>query len=64
MISDENKKKYTETDYNNCPYCGSNEIEGGQFQADVNYAYRTVQCYKCSKEWNDLYKLIGIEEIN
>jgi len=44
-----------------CPYCGSDDIEGGHAEYDDNYSWRPVKCNKCGEEWDDIYTLSGID---
>jgi len=57
------KKKYMDKAGNECPYCGSDHIEGGRPQTDSNCAWQEVICQDCEKRWNDVYTLTDIEEI-
>lgn len=44
-----------------CPYCGSGNIKGGEFNIDAGTASQEVGCDDCDSAWVDVYKLIDIE---
>ena len=62
MLTDKEKADYLD-DSQFCPYCGSSCIDGGFVQVDGKSAYQTIVCHQCSKEWNDIYILTIIEEM-
>lgn len=39
----------------NCPFCGSSDITGGQFDCDDHGAWQPVSCDACGKRWQDVY---------
>jgi hypothetical protein len=41
-----------------CPYCGSQNIEGGYF--DNEGKCQQVECHECGMDWYDIYELVGI----
>lgn len=46
-----------------CPYCDSEDMDSGQFQADQYRAWQDVKCCGCGREWTDEYGLTGITEM-
>ena len=63
-MTPEQKKNYISSGGNECPKCGSSEISPIYgFETDGTSAWRAVECDECGKRWNDVYKLIDIEEI-
>jgi len=46
-----------------CPFCNSDNVEAGYLETDGNSAWQRITCLDCRKEWNDLYDLVGYEEI-
>ena len=42
-----------------CPFCGSNDIEGGEVAIDAGGATQEVSCLECGESWYDLYALTG-----
>ena len=46
-----------------CPFCDSDQIEGGFLEMDGSSAWQPVVCNDCGKGWNDIYNLVGYEEI-
>lgn len=45
-----------------CPFCDSENIEGGPVEVDAGTATQEMLCLSCAKAWNDQYKLVGYEE--
>lgn len=39
----------------NCPFCGSSDITGDQFDCDDHGAWQPVSCDACGKRWQDVY---------
>lgn len=52
-------QEYVEKGGCTCPFCGSDDIEGGPFNADAGYATQEVSCNECDRSWEDQYKLTG-----
>lgn len=44
-----------------CPFCGSQDIVGGPFEADAGGATQEVDCSRCDKSWLDVYTLTKYE---
>ena len=55
------RNKYLKGGGCQCPYCGSENIKGRPFETDSALAWQPVVCLSCNKEWDDVYKLIGID---
>ncbi len=51
--------EYVEKGGCTCPFCGSDDIEGGSFNAGAGYATQEVSCNECDKSWEDQYTLTG-----
>ena len=47
---------------NTCPYCGSEEVDGGYFEQDDTFGWRDAACNICKRKWQDLFTLTGIVE--
>jgi len=54
-------KEYTESLGLRCPFCGSTNITGEEWEGDI--ASQKVLCRDCGKSWWDRYELTGYEEI-
>ena len=46
-----------------CPFCGSESIVGGSWNAEGRGASQEVDCNSCFKSWWDVYELKGWEEM-
>ena len=47
-----------------CPYCGCDSLMSGQINPrDALHAYASVECCGCHREWEDIYTLTGLEEL-
>lgn len=65
MLTDEQKAAYVRTGGADCPYCGAkNAIEGmSGFGFEDAGTWQAIRCLKCGKQWQDIYTLTGIEEV-
>jgi transcriptional regulator NrdR family protein len=54
-------KKYLNNP-NSCPYCGSEEVQGGRFEPSDNKAWRNVRCLSCEKRWTEEFTITKITE--
>ena len=50
-------QKYVQAGGVKCPFCDSQDIEGGSVEIDSGRAYQKVSCHKCGKAWHDGYTL-------
>ena len=50
---------YAEQGGLSCPVCGSDQIEGGQFDVDQHTATQKMGCNDCESDWQDTYRLVG-----
>jgi len=64
MLTKEQKEEYIKSGYAKCPFCKSDQIEGGAIDVDGPEAWQKVTCIDCEKVWNDVYKLVDVEEID
>lgn len=44
----------------NCIYCGSDDIQGMDFDAESIYTYREVKCRNCQKQWTEEFTLTNV----
>ena len=49
--------------WNHCPDCDSDEIEGKSITIEANQASQDVYCQNCGLEWTDFYVLDGYQAI-
>lgn len=56
--------EYLETYGNNCPFCGSADIEGQAVNIVVGYASQELYCHGCNSSWEDEYSLTGFATIH
>jgi transcription elongation factor Elf1 len=38
-----------------CPECGSDQVDGGTFQAQGDTLVLSCVCFECEKEWDEFY---------
>ena len=57
-LTEDKVQKYLNADGSRCPFCGSDNIEGGEFEFDG--VWREVFCLDCHEYWKDIYQLVGI----
>lgn len=62
--SDEEVEELTDADIRrylkspaHCPFCESQDIEGGRIEVDDGGAYQSITCNDCESEWDDAYEL-------
>ena len=58
LMSDEEYKRH---DGSRCPFCESDDIEGGAMDAGGRDAGQEVSCTACGAVWWDIYKLYGYD---
>ena len=58
------KKKHVEECGSLCPACGSSNLSGNSVQVESGVAWQGVECDDCKASWNDVFKLIGYEELS
>ena len=61
-LTDEQKRDYIDNFGTRCPYCDSEEIEGGSWDLGVGQFWQNIVCHTCKKEWTDIYTLTAVEE--
>lgn len=55
------EEEYVAKAGNECPFCGSGEIEGQSVEVDAGSASQKVGCNSCGREWLDVYTLVGFQ---
>jgi len=45
---------------NNCPFCDSDDCEGGFIEVDFGNAFQKMTCNECNHSWDDQYRFEGI----
>jgi len=63
MITHERRKEYIKAGGSFCINCGSGNISAGRIESEACEAWQSVVCYDCAAEWNDIFKLIGVDDI-
>ncbi len=58
------KRRYLKDHGTRCPFCKSENIEGGHVDIDGGAAWQRCGCNDCNASWEDSYKLTGIEIID
>jgi len=58
---EERKRRYLDKKGSCCPFCESDAIEGGSFQADGDTVWQSVNCIECDATWDDVYHLKEVE---
>lgn len=48
----------TKMQYTACPLCGSTNITGKQFNADVRIAWQRIGCMTCHAEWEETFQFV------
>lgn len=53
-------QKYLKDQGARCPFCGSEDVEGGFVEIDCRRAYQKVRCNACNQAWHDGYTLDSV----
>ncbi len=64
MLTEAREEKYVKSGGSSCPGCGSSKITAGDIEADGAQAYCNVTCNQCGATWQDLFKLVGIDNFS
>jgi hypothetical protein len=55
---------YCEQGAENCPMCGSTAISAtDEVQTDSHGAWQRIRCIACGSTWNDVYRLVGYDNV-
>jgi hypothetical protein len=57
------KEEYLKTGGVICPFCKSQDIEGGAVEINEGTAQQDVACISCDGAWRDIYRLEAVETI-
>lgn len=60
-ITSEHQYKYKQAP-DTCPFCDSEEITGGNFDASGTMVWREVRCNTCKRFWTENFDLTSISE--
>jgi hypothetical protein len=63
MITRERRKEYIKAGGSFCINCGSGDISAGRIESEGREAWQPVVCKDCGSEWNDIFRLIGVDEV-
>ena len=63
MLTEKQKKDYLASHGAFCPYCGTNDMRGGQHNADDNWMSNAITCHNCNAEWEDIYNPSIVNDI-
>ena len=70
QIEEELEQRYLDFGGNRCPFCESDNISAGHFEADNMMAWRNIECLQCGKDWTETlaingasFKIEDIEEL-
>lgn len=60
MLSPEQVQEYLRREGRHCPYCGSEEVLGGEFQPSDSAVFRDCECASCGGSWTEEFTMTGI----
>jgi hypothetical protein len=63
ILTFQRKAQYLADGGSKCPFCGSDEIEGGHMEVDGTTTWQEVTCLKCDESWQDIYQLSDVEPV-
>lgn len=61
-LTEEQRATYLATRGLLCPFCETDNIEGGSVEVNDGGAMQECNCADCGEEWTDIYKLINVVE--
>ena len=61
-LTQEKIDKYVKNGGGFCPYCGSEQYEGGSLDFESGGIYQQIVCNDCGKDWIDCYSLTSVLE--
>lgn len=64
ILTLEEQADYVREGYGQCPYCKSDQIEGGSWENEGNIVWQRVSCFDCGRSWQDIYELSNIDQMN
>ena len=59
-LTQEQADKYIADEGGSCPFCGSDQVEGQNFDYEYGRNYRGVTCTACGRSWQNGYTLDSI----
>ena len=62
-ITKKMEKEYLEHGGQRCPVCGSDKVSSGNVEIDGSQGYANVDCGNCGATWTDIFKLVGIDNL-
>jgi hypothetical protein len=63
-LSPEQKAAYVSGGGLKCPFCQSDNLEGGSLDVAGPVVRAEATCLDCDAEWIDVYTLSGIDEVS
>ena len=62
-ITKEMEQEYLENGGQKCPVCKSENISADKTEIDGSQGYANVDCRDCGATWTDIFKLVGIDNL-
>ena len=62
-LSPAERRQWVRAGWGYCPYCGSDQLDGGPYEGDANYVTTEVQCLDCRRRWREGYTLRWMEDL-
>jgi len=59
-LREERKEYYLKNEGTNCPFCGSDNLEGQNVDINDGIILQYIICKNCDNTWTDIYKLCNI----
>jgi len=60
VLTQEQVNQYVRNGGVGCPFCGSDNLDGGSVEIDAGGASQFLACLDCGQSWDDQYALCGI----
>jgi len=59
-MNPEKARRYLEKYGLVCPFCDSQDIEGGSLDFEAGEIAQKISCHNCGEMWTDVYKLVAL----
>ena len=56
------RREHTQREWEQCPRCASDALEGSSLEVDGIFVYQTVDCTACDASWTETYVASGHSE--
>ena len=63
-LTPKERERWVRAEWDHCSSCGSDQLDGGTYEADANYVTALVRCLDCQQRWREGYTLSWMDELS